>query len=369
MDSSRQQILINYIFYLYTTGKSYESIGRYIKYVTGFLEKANSITRRGYLTYKRENADTMARHSLMCEAICDLLSFLKIGFKRKEKKPIKPLEKLSAISDKNRTLLSDFIIWLADNNDYSPHTINLYYTSLKKFFEYANEVTMDNCRRFIKMMEEEKFAPATILLRITALERFSQWIKKPVELKRPKMKRKLEIDNVPTEEEYNCLLEFLKTKTHKDYYFFVKVLGTTGARISEFRQFTWENIIAGEVTLKGKGNKYRRFFFQKQLQQEVRAYVKETGKTGIFAVSRFGPITERGLNQNLKTWGAHCGIDRKKMHPHAFRHFFAKMFLKKNKDIIQLADLLGHGSINTTRIYLQKSYDEQKRDFNRNVTW
>ena len=48
------------------------------------------------------------------------------------------------------------------------------------------------------------------------------------------------------------------------------------------------------------------------------------------------------------------------MHAHAFRHFFAKMFLKKNKDVIQLADLLGHGSVDTTRIYLQKSYDEQK---------
>ena len=65
----------------------------------------------------------------------------------------------------------------------------------------------------------------------------------------------------------------------------------------------------------------------------------------------------------------HCGIDSKKMHAHAFRHFFAKMFLKKTKDVIQLADLLGHGSVDTTRIYLQKSYDEQQREFNKNVTW
>lgn len=368
MDSCRQQILINYISYLYTTGKSYEYLGRYIKYVTGFLESANSITRRGYLTYKRENADMIARHPLMCEAICGLLSFLKIGFQRKEKS-VKPLEKLSAISDKNRALLNNFIVWLTDNNDYSPHTVDLYYTSLKKFFEYTNEVNMDNCRRFIKMLEEEKFAPATIRLRITAIERFSKWMKKPIELNRPKMKRKLDTDNIPTEDEYNRLLEYLKTKSNQDYYYFVKVLGTTGARLSEFRQFTWEDIIAGEVTLKGKGNKYRRFFFQKQLQQEVKAYVKEFGKTGLFAVGRFGPMTQRGLCQSMKNWGDHSGIDRKKMHPHAFRHFFAKMFLKKNKDVIQLADLLGHGSVDTTRIYLQKSYDEQKRDFNKNVTW
>lgn len=368
MDSCRQQILINYISYLYTTGKSYEYIGRYIKYVTGFLESADSITRRGYLTYKRENADMIARHPLMCEAICCLLSFLKIGFQRKEKS-VKPLEKLSVISDKNRVLLNNFIVWLTDNNDYSPHTVDLYYTSLKKFFEYANEVNMDNCRRFIKMLEEEKFSPATISLRITAIERFSKWMKKPIELKRPKIKRKLDVNNVPTADEYNRLLDYLKTKTNLDYYFFVKVLGTTGARLSEFLQFTWEDIITGEVTLKGKGNKYRRFFFQKQLQAEVRTYAKEKGKTGLLAVGRFGPMTSRGISQGLKDWGAHCGIDKKKMHPHAFRHFFAKMFLKRNKDVIQLADLLGHGSVNTTRIYLQKSYDEQKRDFNKNVTW
>lgn len=240
---------------------------------------------------------------------------------------------------------------------------------MKKFFEYANEVNMDNCRRFIKSLEEEKLSPATIRLRITAIERFSRWMKKPIELNRPKIKRKLDVNNVPTEEEYNRLLEYLKKKNNKDYYFFVKVLGTTGARLSEFQQFTWEDIISGEVTLKGKGNKYRRFFFQKQLQQEAKAYAKEYGKTGLFAVGRFGPITQRGFSQHLKSWGKHCGIDSKKMHAHAFRHFFAKMFLKKNKDVIQLADLLGHGSVDTTRIYLQKSYDEQKKDFNRNVTW
>ncbi len=146
-------------------------------------------------------------------------------------------------------------------------------------------------------------------------------------------------------------------------------MGTTGARLSEFQQFTWEDIISGEVVLKGKGNKYRRFFFQKTIQQEAKVYAKEYGKTGIFAVGRFGPITQRGFSQHLKAWGKHCGIDSKKMHAHAFRHFFAKMFLKKTKDIIQLADLLGHGSVDTTRIYLQKSYDEQQRDFNKNVTW
>lgn len=368
MNNERQKILTDYISYLYTTRRTYDTIGKYIKYVTDFLESAEEINRRGYLAYKRENANIGARYPLMSEAICDLLFHLKIGYNRQEKK-VKALERLDTISEKNRKLLNDFIIWLTDNNDYSSHTVDIYHTSLKQYFAYANSINMENCKRFIRTLEEKSLSPQTIRLRITALEKFSKWMKKPIELKRPKMKRRLDISNVPTEDEYNRLLEYLKTKLNKDYYFFIKVLGTTGARLSEFQQFTWEDIAAGEVVLKGKGNKYRRFFFQKQLQREVKDYIKETGKSGTLAVGRFGPLTQRGLSQHLKVWGKHCGIDSKKMHAHAFRHFFAKMFLKKTKDVIQLADLLGHGSVDTTRIYLQKSYDEQQRDFNKNVTW
>ena len=130
-----------------------------------------------------------------------------------------------------------------------------------------------------------------------------------------------------------------------------------------------EDITSGEVTLKGKGNKYRRFFFQDQLRKEAKAYVKETGKTGILAMGKYGKISSRGLSSDMKAWGKSCGIPLEKMHPHAFRHFFAKMFLKKNHDIVLLADLLGHANMDTTRIYLQKSYEEQKACFTRSVSW
>lgn len=222
---------------------------------------------------------------------------------------------------------------------------------------------------YVSTLEEQALSPQTIRLRILALEKFAKWKKKPFELKRPKQQRKLETNNIPTEEEYNRLLEYLKTKKNKDYYFFIKVLGTTGARLSEFMQFTWEDIISGEVTLKGKGNKYRRFFFQGQLRKEATAYAKEAGKTGILAMGKYGKITSRGLSSNMKAWGKSCGIPLEKMHPHAFRHFFAKMFLKKNHDIVLLADLLGHANMDTTRIYLQKSYEEQKASFTRSVSW
>ena len=109
MNNDRQKILTDYISYIYTTGRTYDTVGKYIKHVTDFLEMAKEVNRRGYLNYKRENADVMVRHSLMCSAICDLLSYLNIGYGKREK-AVKPLEKLDVISDKNKKQLNDFII-------------------------------------------------------------------------------------------------------------------------------------------------------------------------------------------------------------------------------------------------------------------
>lgn len=371
MNEQRLQMLNQYMAYLYSTDKSYSNVGKYIKYVRDFLENATCITKSGYKMYVKDNSYKIAKEPLLPNAIRDFLNFKGIGYSRKKKNSNtdKALEKLSVISEKNRKLMNEFINYLIQEEDYSPNTLRIYSDSVKKFFEYSNELSADNCRRFIKTMEDEGMKPSTIRLRITAIERLSKYVKAPVVLKRPKFRKNLNTDNVPSESEYNKLLSYLYKQPNRDRYFWIKILATTGARVSEFIQFTWEDVIAGEVTLKGKGNKYRRFFFSKILQKEAREYVKDTSKTGVIAVGKYGPISTRGIAQLMKDWGKSCDIDKEKMHPHAFRHFFAKMYLKNNNDVVQLADILGHGSVDTTRIYLQKSYDEQKRDFNKNVTW
>ena len=362
--------LNGYITYIYYSRHvSYDYAGRYIKAVQKFLESDSELNKRGYTKYVRENSFDIANEPVCKHALQDFLSFIGIGFRSKKKSEINSLEKLSAISERNMTTINNFIYYLTQNEDYSDNTLRYYRISVKKYFEYANEISVDNYKRYVKTMEDEGLSAATIRLRITALERLSDFVKKSIRLKRPKFKRKLDTDNVPSEQEYGKLLTYLSTVKNKDHYFFVKILATTGARVSEFLQFKWEDIIAGEVTLRGKGNKYRRFFFNKALQKEAATYIKEYDKHGLIAISKYGPISERGLNQHMKAWADKCGIDRKKLHPHAFRHFFAKMFLKKTNDVIQLADLLGHGSVDTTRIYLQKSYDEQKKEFNQCVTW
>lgn len=104
----------------------------------------------------------------MSEAICDLLFHLKIGYNRREKK-IKTLERLDTISEKNRKLLNDFIVWLTDSNDYSSHTVDIYHTSLKQYFEYANDISMENCKRFYTDFGREITIPGKLSVCVSPL--------------------------------------------------------------------------------------------------------------------------------------------------------------------------------------------------------
>ena len=80
-------------------------------------------------------------------------------------------------------------------------------------------------------------------------------------------------------------------------------------------------------------------------------------------------ITARGISQQLKNYAEKYGLNTKVVYPHSFRHRFAKNFLEKYNDIALLADLMGHESIETTRIYLRKSSMEQQSIVDKVVTW
>lgn len=343
----------------------------YMKGAKKFIEDAESLNKRGYKKFLKTHAYDLSIYPRWKTGIICLLDYLGVGFKSYQTKINKQkLEKLSVISERNVQKINGFANYLMQVNDYSSSTMSTYLYGLRKFFEYSNEFNNENCRKFISTLESENFNPQTIRLRITALEKFGEYCNKPIKLNRPKFQRKLHTDNIPTESEYEKLLQYLNGREDRRWYFYVKTLATTGARISEFLQFKWSDILNGEVILRGKGNKYRRFFFNKTLQNEVREFLKENPYEGYMCLNKFGErYKSRGFSIGLKLIGSKCNIDKSKMHPHAFRHFFAKMYLKKTKDVVQLADILGHCSIDTTRIYLQKSYEEQKRDINRNITW
>ena len=151
----------------------------------------------------------------------------------------------------------------------------------------------------------------------------------------------------------------------------VRFLAATGARISELVQLKAEHVALGYYDIYTKGGKIRRLFIPKKLREEATDWLKsENRESGYLFLNRFGEkITTRGISQQLKTYARKYGLNEKVIYPHSFRHRFAKNFLEKFNDISLLADLMGHESIETTRIYLRRTSAEQQDIVDRIITW
>jgi site-specific recombinase XerD len=136
-------------------------------------------------------------------------------------------------------------------------------------------------------------------------------------------------------------------------------------------QIKVEHVEAGYFDLYTKGGKLRRLYIPKKLRTETVDWLNEKKRTsGYLFLNRFGErITTRGVSQQLKNYAKKYGLDTKMVYPHSFRHRFAKNFLEKYNDIALLADLMGHESIETTRIYLRRTASEQKELVDKIVTW
>ena len=132
-----------------------------------------------------------------------------------------------------------------------------------------------------------------------------------------------------------------------------------------------EHVFLGYFDIYGKGGKLRRLFIPKILCEETKQWLKiEKREEGYLFLNEKGlRIVTRGISIQLKTFAKKYGINPKVVYPHSFRHRFAKNFLLKFNDIALLADLMGHESIETTRIYLRRTSCEQQEIVNLVVNW
>lgn len=149
------------------------------------------------------------------------------------------------------------------------------------------------------------------------------------------------------------------------------MLGATGMRVGELINLKIENIHNKTVDLYAKGGKYRRVYIPSKLSEEIIKWqAAEKRNIGYLFLNRFGQqLTTKGIAIQLKTYASEYQINTKAVHPHAFRHLFAKSFLSRCPDISLLADLLGHENISTTRLYLRRSCQEQQELIDKIVKW
>ena len=261
----------------------------------------------------------------------------------------------------------DFLL----HQNLSKNTIESYSTAVTQYFNEFGDITKQNLLAF-KASLVDKYKGKTVNLRIQGINKYLEFIdKEKLKLKYIKVQQKSFLENVISDADY----EFFKNKLWKDknyeWYYVIRFLGATGARVSELIQFKYEHLSRGYIDLYTKSGKIRRIFIPKKLRTKAKEYYDSINRTeGYLFLNKEGKqITTRGIAHQLKTLASKYKMNLKVIYPHSFRHRFAKNFLEKRKDIALLADLMGHESIETTRIYLRKTSEEQQEIVDSLVDW
>ena len=253
----------------------------------------------------------------------------------------------------------------------SKNTIESYTTAVDIYLKDFDEITKQNLLAF-KAVLVDKYKGKTVNLRIQGINKYLEFLgKDKLKLKYIKIQQKTYLENVISDADY----EFFKTRLLKDenyeWYFVIRFLAATGARVSELIQFKFEHLSRGFIDLYTKSGKIRRIFIPKKLRTKAIEYYSSINRNnGYLFLNKEGKqITTRGIAHQLKALAEKYKMNLNVVYPHSFRHRFAKNFLEKRKDISLLADLMGHESIETTRIYLRKTSEEQQEIVDKLVDW
>lgn len=248
---------------------------------------------------------------------------------------------------------------------YSENTIDSYMFAIKSFFEKYDDITDENLIAYQNDLKE-KFKPKTINIRIAAISKYLKFIGYEFEFVRAKEQKKTFCDNVINEQQYNKYVEWCFNNDKLEAWKAAKIISSTGVRVSELIKLKTEDLVKGYVDITSKGNKTRRIYFPQALKKEIEPYCNGT----YLIENKYGnPMTTRGVSQLMLSYGEQAGIPRDVMHPHSFRHYFAKQFMKKSDNITLLGDLLGHSDLATTAIYTRQTTEEQKEGINKIIDW
>ena len=256
-------------------------------------------------------------------------------------------------------------------SDLAKNTVTSYVWTVKYFLAHYKEFNRKNLLAY-KGYLMENFKPQTVNLRLQGINKYLEFIKKDkLKMKFVKVQQKNFLENVISNEDYKFLKTQLKADGYMEWYFVVWFMAATGARVSELLQIKAEHVVVGHLDIYSKGGKLRRLYIPKNLQREAKQWLADRGvSTGYIFLNRYGErITTRGIAIQLKHFADKYGLNREVVYPHSFRHRFAKNFLDKFNDLALLADLMGHESIETTRIYLRRTATEQRQIVDKVVTW
>ena len=251
------------------------------------------------------------------------------------------------------------------------NTIRLYTFAVSQFYRLHERLSPDNLQKY-KLYLIEHYMPRTVNIRICGINAYLDFLgKKNLQMNPVKLQQKPYLENVISQPDYEFFRECLLKDGNMKWYFIVRFLAATGARVSELLKIKAEHVRIGYLDIHSKGGKSRRVYIPAALQQDALRWLEEMQLTSgyIFLNNSGRVLTATGLGNKLKQLGMEYGLDPQVVYPHSFRHRFAKNFIEKFNDISLLADLMGHSSIETTRIYLRRTHAEQRAIVDSVVIW
>ena len=245
----------------------------------------------------------------------------------------------------------------------STATIEKYLRDVRTFYLFlADKAISKGETMAYKEYLTEHYAPASVNSMLIALNCFLRFIgEADCCVRLLKIQRQIFCDQEKelSRQEYQRLV---KAAEDTRISYVLQTICGTGIRVSELQYITVEAVRNGKATVNCK-NKTRVIFIPSPLQKLLKRYIKRQGlqSGSVFVTQNGKPLNRSNIWRDMKALCKQAGVSLQKVFPHNLRHLFARMFYSIDKDIVRLSDLLGHSSINTTRIYTMENGDQHRK--------
>ena len=268
------------------------------------------------------------------------------------------------------SILDVYQAWLT-HREYSPATIQKYTSALVRFFADTGAGKCPDRETVVAWRDSltaKGYTPSTVNALLAAVNDYQESIDNPAGKAKP-LKRQRKIFADPGRElsraEYFRLLDAARATGNKRTQLLLETICSTGIRVSELQYITAEAVRSRKASIRCKG-KCRDILLPKELCHRLQKWCqKHRIHTGPVFLSRAGkPLCRVTVWKLFKALCARAKVSARKVFPHNLRHLFARTFYNLEKNISKLADLLGHSSIETTRIYIMESGAEHERLLN-----
>lgn len=263
----------------------------------------------------------------------------------------------------------EFKQWLV-GEERQPGTIEKYVRDIRELMDFLkdDELTNETVSKWkAYLLSEKGLAPITINSKLAAVGTYCRFAGIDCRVRFYKIQRKLfyEDNKNLQKDEYLRLLEAAAKAGNKRIALIIETIGATGIRVSELKYITIEAVRNGIARIHLKG-KIRTILLPGKLRSKLLKYARKRkiASGEIFITKSGKSISRKQIWAEMKALCERANVERSKVFPHNLRHLFAKLYYKATRDIAKLADLLGHSTIETTRIYLLTTEQEHSKQLN-----